>query len=422
MREMEIDMTDPHRPVLWVRGQEIKRYGWNKAKARELIRDCGFYGRKKATAKAFFKAYGVTAANAAKFLNNGLIKMSVGDLKGHEPLCYRGKRFCTTDTINACAVKDELDQAVEDGIRNITPLIAKLGKNPKELKDFFGNSTWKTLVKNSFTRNKLICDRLTPADLVDGESIKQIIDIPSGILKYEGLARDFKTMEYLNRVRGYSIQSLRKANSAGNTHIWDDIVLVRDTRRMAGQQEQPFSYNWSFRRMGEAHNHYSREVTRTYAARQIARDPEKYKKVLREGQRKIWGYDGVTATFLDTYESIVEEGARMRHCVGGYAGYCYDGCYRVFHISGDGEESTLGISMNTSANGNTVYNFSQHYATFNRPVLSEKHKTLAQIVIDDLNIEGSCFVTIKSTVNQEKQRELGFRGIDCDLIIFEDLE
>ncbi|MCP1674470.1 hypothetical protein J2T57_001572 [Natronocella acetinitrilica] len=44
--------------------------------------------------------------------------------------------------------------------------------------------------------------------------------------------------------------------------------------------------------------------------------------------------------------SLAEEGIRMNHCVGSFAAACYAGRYRVFRVSGPGDEcSTLGVNL-----------------------------------------------------------------------------
>lgn len=385
MRDLEIDMTDPYKPVLWVKGKAIKMYGWKKIDPRSLISSTGHSGRKKESAKSFYKDYGVPASVCAKYLNAGLIKMSVGAVEEHKELCYRQGRFSSFDTIQVCEMKDELDQALADGIRNITPFIALLKMNPKQLKEHFGSANWKAICKNSFSRNKGIVQsyvyvRPSGHESREGDiTIESLLKTPSTILKYKNLAEAPEVATYLNKKCNFSIDKIRKMT----TGIYRASRIVRDTQSMAEQYEQPFSFDWSWRKMQEKHGEYSKIALVKEYERLKDSDP-KYAETLREGKQVVWELDGVKATFLDTYIKILEEGAHMGHCVGSYARSCYHNTYAVVHMSGDGEESTLGMFI-SQTDGH--YSIQQHYGKFNEELGSEKHKKLADYVVEFLNNE-----------------------------------
>lgn len=401
MRDLEIDLNDPYKPILWVKGRAIKMYGWKKIDARTLISSTGHSGRKKESAKGFYKDYGVPASTCAKYLNSGLIKMSVGAVEAHRELCYRQGRFSSFDTIKVCEMKDELDRALADGIRHITPFIAQLKMTPKELKLHLGNANWKAICKNSFTRNKGIAETYTYFTRTeDGEKAKPIpieslLQAPSTIFKYQNLSREPEIATYLNKKCKITISEIHKLK---NRATWQKWQIIRDTERMAKEYEQSFSFDWSWRKMQEKHDEFAR-IGVGEEAKRLKAENEKYSLPLREGKKKIWGFNGVVATFLDTYERILEEGAVMHHCVGSFARWCYEDSYAVIHLEGDGEKTTLGIHITPSGSAH----FSQHYGISNSHVKSDSHKMLANLVIEELNKESWALksVVIKGIIVNE---------------------
>lgn len=400
MREMEIDLTTPTSPILWIKGKPLKMYNWGRRKPADLISGAGFWGKKKDKAISFYREYGVTAKTATKFLNDGLIKMSVGAVKGHEQLCYLRSKFSSSRTIEVCEMKDELDQAITDGNKNITPFIARMKMNPKQLKAHFGDADWKALCKNSFSRNRGLSEAYLKTPLVDIDnnpvgqmSIRPLLTYPSGLFKHS-FSFGLETANYLNKKCGMTIKSITdKKNDA-----WNNARLIADTRRMAEMYQQNFSFDWSWRKMQEKHNEFAR-IGVIEEAKRLKAENEKYSLPLREGKKKIWGFNGVVATFLDTYERILEEGVVMHHCVGSFARWCYEDRYAVVHLEGDGEKTTLGIQI--TPNGSA--HLSQHYGISNSPVKNDSHKILADLVIEELNREPSRLksVTIEGVILNE---------------------
>lgn len=387
MRDLEIDLNNPLKPILWVRGKAIERHSWNKVKARELISDSPCYGSKKESAKKFYNYYGVPASTCAKYFNSGIIKMSVGAVEGHEALCYSRNQFSSKNTINVCEMKDELDLALKDGIKNITPFIACFKKSPQELKKFFGEHIWKTVCKNSFSHNKGIAqafsDRNDPSQ--PATDLKMLVKVPSSIFK-RIYPYGIEVATYLNKKCGIPIKSIRGATPG----LMAKAHTIADTRRMAETYGQSFSFDWSWRKMQEKHNEFV-NLGKIKEFERLKAENEKYSLVLREGKQKVWELDGVKATFIDTYLGILEEGTKMHHCVGFFAQSCYNDSYAVLHLEGDGEETTLGVSawgkQGEYPSGAKRYVQSQHYGIANAIVKSGKHKALADYVIECLNKE-----------------------------------
>lgn len=99
---------------------------------------------------------------------------------------------------------------------------------------------------------------------------------------------------------------------------------------------------------------------------------EKFEWVSLVGQMTV---DGCLVIPLTDVESVVEEGAAMHHCVGGYALPCSKDRYRIFSIvEPDGTKSTLGISVSRE-----TAEFDQVRGSGNGPV-SERVRRIAEYV------------------------------------------
>lgn len=341
--------------------------------------------------KEFTKAYAVTPSQFCKVFNAAVWKSAISPYKEFQSL-YFGKggvnRFAFFDVVSRY---DLLKQALEDNQKNILPILSKYGKTPQELKDEFGKGLWKKLCANSFHRNSLIVCSPRPID--------EAIGLDSGALKFANGAEAAHWVKNVCKI----------PYSRRNSRDWRDfLTLFTDTKFMAMHYGQPFNPSWSKLKMQEKHDEYMNIQIRDREEERKKRD-ELYRLKIEKLQSvdlsKVYPQiefelDGVRATILTTYEQIRQEGVTMHHCVGTYAEQAMDGTYVVVHISGDREESTLGLCLSnnwtlevdrSSAEGtlsmNAIRNFvfNQHYGKCNSQVVSEKHKAIVEVVIKYLN-------------------------------------
>ena len=230
--------------------------------------------------------------------------------------------------------KPLLIQCIKDGQENITPLVAKLGKTPQELRKEFGKGIWKALCKNSLTRNRLIAQNMT--SLVD--SIKTLYDLPSsGIKQWRGCGA-------IDDLYIITIKLAKKARCLTNKSKFSDINnVVRDTSRLAARANAgDINPKWSLTRFKKEHEELTQKVNVLhYSKEKIFKESYSVlpKKVELESVNGT-----LTATLLTTPSEIAEEGVKMRHCVAGYSSLCEQGKYAVYHIEGEyGYSSTLGL-------------------------------------------------------------------------------
>ncbi len=340
--------------------------------------------------KEFAKAYAVTPSQFCKVFNSAVWKSAIVPYKEFQSLFF-GKVIDRGAFISVAHQHNLLTQAVRDGQKNILPIIAYVGETPQELRKSFGKGMWKKLCANTQHRNKLIIR--SPLSWDNAASLD------SGALKFSNRA---SAAHWVKNTCKFPYTKMLSQEGRNLVNLFDD------TKLMATQQGQPFNPEWSRLKMQEKHNEYMNIQIRDREEERKKRD-ELYRLKIEKLQSidlsKVYPQtefelDDVKATILTTYEQIQQEGVTMHHCVGSYAEEAMDGTYVVVHISGESEESTLGLSLSNKwvlesrlsreegiISTQSVRNFTlnQHYGKCNSQVKSENHKAVAKVVIEYLN-------------------------------------
>lgn len=334
--------------------------------------------------KEFYKEHSVTPTQFCKVFNAAVYKSAILPYKEFAPLYFRNKSKVPGKFKAVVKYHDLLKQAVKDNQKNILPILANCGKTPQELKKEFGKGLWKKLCGNSFYRNNLI------ADTTEVYEVSQKWD--SGALKGA-----------FPHARHWA-KNTCKVPYSKMTRTTEEVTLFLDTERLANQVGLPFNENWSKLKMKEKHDEYMNIQIQARDEERKKRD-EQYRLRIERLQsvdlskvysQTVFELEGVTATILTTYDQIRKEGVEMHHCVGSYAESCVNGSYIVLHVTGDGEETTIGLHEKSYGwNGCSIdqkdtepklrFELSQHYGKYNSPVKSEKHKAIVEVVIEYLN-------------------------------------
>lgn len=338
--------------------------------------------------KDFYQKHAVTPSLFCKVFNAVVYKSAIAPYKEFQTLYFGRKSVQPSKFKRVVENHDALLQALIDNQKNILPFVA-MGYAPQEAKKVFGKGLWKKLCANTLHRNKLLCEKV---------AVGRYVEFDSGALKHE----------YPDAAH-WAKNTCSITYKMINSKVYDKAVskaltLFLDTRRMAIANQQTFNPKWSRLKMQEKHDEYMTASQREAKARRKERD-EAYRLKMEKLERidlskvypqTVFEQGGVTATILTTYSQIREEGVVMKHCVGSYAESCMSGSYCVVHISGDGEETTLGLHEKLHGwNGlpislldlkpNLVFQVSQHYGKYNSAVVSEKHKAMVDIVLKYLN-------------------------------------
>mgnify|MGYP001548243006 FL=1 len=372
--------------VLWnYKGEKIHSFSAHnppKSAAKSLLGNNKRYLKEEA--KKFHGQHGIRATNVVK-VARGIV---YNEVYKQFPEWYRlcrttswtpmGQRFEYLET------EELLQQCRKDGIANIIPIVAYFKKSPQELKKALGETTWKKLCKNTYSRNRLLFlrsdARLTPVEWNA---------VPSTILK----SRTHFTPEvysWLIHTQDIPLKSYSK-----DYNIQREAGIYIDTQRMCIGAGETFNPNWSKRRMKEEHDRLSR-MQQEIANRRQAECNAEYAKLLKVDFRElhkgleVMEFDsGVVAVPLVNMQQVQEEGSKMHHCVGSYARMCAEGEYLVWHLTKGSVETTLGITAQHEnyiiAMSEDKYNLQQHYGFCNAAVEDADLKAAAKSVVKMLN-------------------------------------
>lgn len=265
-------------------------------------------GVKKNLAQNFTDKYGITPSNFLKIFNALMREIHI---KPVEKFVLR-YGFGSNGKPNPNKVwlinkhRDLIEQCEADGIRNIIPLVMYTGMSPKQLKEFFGKSTWKYLAGNSETRNKVVACKMLANEAVHTTSINATKDLPLWFLtkcKVPGsplydIANTFKKVNC-------SEKGFVKRDFDRLAHIYSD------TRRMAINLDERFNENWSLRKLQEKHKEFTYKINK----QKYSEDP--FEWLSDEHHLGEFSSMGCTAKMLKSPMDVLVEGKTMHHCVGG---------------------------------------------------------------------------------------------------------
>ena len=379
--------------TLWNhKGEELYSFAVNnppKSAAKNLLGNNKRY--LKDGAKKFYEQHGIRATNVVKVARGIVYNEVYKQFPEWYKLCRTtswtpmGQRFEYLET------EELLQQCRKDGIANIIPIVAYFKKSPQELKKALGETTWKKLCKNTYSRNRLLFlrsdARLTPVEWNA---------VPSTILK----SRTYETPEVYSWL--IRTQDIPLKNYSKDYNIQREASIYIDTQRMCRDAGETFNPNWSKRRMKEEHDRLSRMQQEIANRRQAERNAE-YAKLLKvdfrelhKGLETIEFDSGVVAVPLVNMQQVQEEGSKMHHCVGSYARMCAEGEYLVWHLTKGDVKTTLGIDVQSESGmitfGKNLYNFNQHFGHCNA-------------IVEDQDLKAAAIFIVNMLIEQNKVKE-----------------
>jgi len=271
-------------------------------------------------------------------------------------------------------MEDILAQAEKDKISNIIPLITYLEKDPKELREHFGKAAWKKLTKCSYSKNQMIVQK------AGEDEYSKATNYHSTLMRYTGYVPGF---DIFFKKTGLPFKSFsNRSNTLQRNEAKKYRDLFVDTQHMLEVLGKPFDHTWSPRRMQEEHDNAIKENRKQ---RLLAQKDKLNFKFDSRFKLPVIEHNGVVCSPLLDIEAVQKEGDEMRHCVAGYADYCYRGDYAVYSIvDSKGTRSTLGLYVEKS-DKQYKFTFSQHYGKQNTHVVDKDAIEAAQKVIEELN-------------------------------------
>lgn len=279
----------------------------------------------------------------------------------------RKRNWIVQSVENLFARRDIIRQCIIDNQENIIPFIiyAEEGQHtPSLFRKTIGKSAWKQVLKNSPSRNSLICHYMYRTK----NSFDESRELPSSLLKF----RQTYDMDMANILRQEKL--LTKFDSHHNV-----VNTIKDTKRMYSQlgKDLPKQYTkWSFLQWLSKHE----QCVELINARKYSKDIFSWCRGIDKGF--ISDGEVYNAHLLDNAFDIHTEGKIMHHCVGSYTDRCKNKSYVVFSIKNSNGErvSTLGCHI---SNGKVVFN--QHYGHCNSTVKNEDVLLFAKDIIIEAN-------------------------------------
>lgn len=337
--------------------------------------------RLRDTYKEFAKKTGVGPAVAMKHVNALAYKLFVAPIGNKHvkkfALDFRKKGFIRKSSIaNLQLTKSKLDQVDQDGLYNVAPFVYAHNASPEELRKKFGKGAWKSICKNSFTRNQYLMHRSINEWTVDQSKIS------SAVLR-ECKGEEPEVMLLVSNACKGKLSNTKLLNNTA--------IQVRDMIRMYNlMNDDSFKINpnWSLRRIKEEHDAAVIKL-RTY----LQKKDEAINSIEFEyndfypAEFTVEDAPDFKAVLLRNGGEVVAEGELMGHCVGGYAPYCREGEYVVYSIrdANGCNYATLGLyRYNYSTAGHRVH-FQQCYKRFNVDVDNEQVPVLYSKLMDKIN-------------------------------------
>ncbi len=334
--------------------------------------------RKEDITKAYTDAgdvFGCAVGHVTKMLNGAINRVLINpNYELIKRLGYHKGVFSCMLADTVIQNKDVIQQYIDDGQPHMAAY-ALIWGNAAECKKVCGKGLWKSLCKNSMTRNDSIAKTMWSFGNYPGkaQACKFLQAIPSSLLKFGEIISYYKQGTNLAKAIVENLDGpMYKAKPEDVMRICN---MTADCARMLGTR---FNKNWSFTRIVREH----KQEVRRLRDLQYTDDNFPYYDLL---PTTISNKDnGYTAELVRSPRQLANLGEEHRHCVGLYSNNCWNGLYVVYRIiDTEGTVSTLGFSVGTAILPN------QHYLAFNEPIANYTRKDLGNYVKSHITQEVS---------------------------------
>jgi len=210
---------------------------------------------------------------------------------------------------NRCAVKE----AEKDGLIHLIPLFCMFeGATTKSLKKRIGKSLWKSLCRNSFTRNLLIVRSIyfflgSTSTKYLRNRVRNLTNTPSSLLK-KGLTFNKTVTDLLTREK---MLTGRKQELFRISHMIQDTVSMGKTLGLNLAARKDIK-TYTLSRWRQMHDQFIEDINKknNIESKKEIKWLAPYDKEYASGK--------YSAILLTTKYAIKEEGQIMKHCVGSY--------------------------------------------------------------------------------------------------------
>lgn len=337
--------------------------------------------------------------------------------------CRKGKHLDNELVYRFHCFRELIMEAVKNKELHLIPAILFFGVDVNTIKSGLGTALWKSLCKNSVSRNKLIfklasftptlrrymrakvsfneikSPALQTIPIVTAKPILEVLnELPSGIMQSNAFLRAIDGNEYHYdymdngdfeiidldpseaQIFRYSFTiavAAKQRKKITNPHFFcDALQTIKDCRRMAKWLNEPFNENWSFNRIEREHKALTKllntKIHENYYQEYSFEIPW-----IKELQ-----YRGVTATLLSSRAALIIEGRELTHCVASYHEKVSFGSSIIFSLrTQDGQRSTLELGVRRGHDSLKLV-IQQHKTDYDGPVENDQLNAAAKYVFN----------------------------------------
>lgn len=248
---------------------------------------------------------------------------------------------------------ERVAEALEDNCKNVLPLIIALNRSTKELKELFGKGLWKSLCKNSFTRNMYLgylAKLYWSFNACNSRTIQSLQYAPSTLLKstilydlrrwFQGTVRDASSeirCVILQSVIAWVVNNNNRSLTKFVRDYGPELHILLDTFNMLPVLVSPTEI-LKISKM-------DRVQLRLFHDNLAVKARTGYYETVNfpSSLPDDFTVDGISVSFIRDTKRLAEEGASMHHCVASYAKRCVSGEYIVVSLISNSGRSTLGL-------------------------------------------------------------------------------
>lgn len=278
-------------------------------------------------------------------------------------------------------------RAHKDKIDNIIPILLITKANPKVSKEYLGKGLWKSLCKNSFTRNLYIYHYIinhAPLAKEHLPFIKKLLYksnlVPSSFLHTQNV----NVINCTEQVIAYicKISKQRKIVSKP-TEVRCLLDVFLDTQRMANQLQEPFNYDWTFEKLHQKHQEFITKINQRRSVENIFDENDLPTFAIKELDDQ-----NCIAKLITNSSELSLEGKIMHHCVASYgrkikAGHCI--VYTIQNKKDPKKRSTASFSIYKRPDNEILrLDLEQHYSYSNSQP-DDELKSIVHTLKQELN-------------------------------------
>ncbi len=313
--------------------------------------------------------------------------------------CHRGRKLCNDLVYRFHYFQPLIQKALSNNEQHLIPLLLLLGVDVNTLKAGLGATLWKSLCKNTMSRNHAICACATfiaplknhtaihiqyheaqaPAihtysPALAGPIIEHLNKLPTTLLTCSyfhrtlNYANDYMNLDDDNPMSSTTVHerilqvfqkiahfAAAKRKISDRDFIRNTHQLINDCHRMASELEVSINADWSLARLAREH----KSLVKRYNAIVYAHYHEPYDFLVP--WVKTIHFKNILVTLLECRYALVQEGIEMDHCVASYHYEVRNGHSILFSLRNpQNYRTTLQLTIDSPESSHATLQINQH--------------------------------------------------------------